>query len=694
MFGKKKIFLLLIVSILLIQIIPKETRYQASEKPQTEVSSNQQKLSQSILKKLDNDFAIKSSRKSWTYMLYLDADNDIEADAIRDFEWLEEAGGSDNNISFVVLLDRIPGYDNTHGNWYGSRIYNITKDNSPTTFDSQLMVDLGEVDMANPSVLTNFITFCFENFTADNYILDLWDHGHAAYGVIDDDTSSTHFEVDDIQTAIKNALATSTEEIDIISMDACDMNTIEVAWELRDLCKYFVASETGTNGYPYKLIAERMKSNPHFNASSLCEMMVEVYSIHYSKYLVNCLSVINQAKLSDIPEKFNSFVSELITALETGYYDEIFAFTREITRDFYDGNWVDLVSLIENTIILLNEPAVYLAGTELLELLEQIIIYNWQHESFLGSANGLTIFMPRGSVTNEFVDIYLSNSSFCRHMDWQVDTLWDEFLDFYRDNYLHTINAQIQSVTLGEVKEDCSITQNAIKIYSISFWKKSIYEFSCHISKGDVDFKIIEFDYSGTCFQIGGSYLINPDDGKIEMCRFRLENCFYLILIYGKEITSEFDLKVKECESIELVCNSPISQTTGSINGDADEHFKQNLNHYFRIELPYGNNTINLNNSETTNCQLAIYNNNWNLLYLLPGQGFGEVLTLIINHNIESNLTLYFEICSLEGSGEFIIEIKNPNEPTPKAEIPILLTIVSLLMIVIIERKFERRLKK
>ncbi|NHJ05249.1 MAG: hypothetical protein EAX90_10515 [Candidatus Heimdallarchaeota archaeon] len=693
-FGKKKIFLLVILSILLFQIIPINSESSTFERDNIKVTTNQQKLHQSILPKLNNDFSIKSSGKSWTYMLYLDADNDIEADAIRDFEWLEEAGGSDENISFVVLLDRIPGFDNSHGNWNGSRIYNVTKDVSPITFESQLMVDLGEVDMANPSVLTDFITYCFENFTADNYILDLWDHGHAAYGVIDDETSSTHFEVDDIQTAIKNALDTSTEEIDIISMDACDMNTIEVAWEMKDLCKYFISSETGTNGYPYKSIAERMKSNPNMNASTLCETMVEAYSIHYSNYLVNCLSVIDQVKLSLIPEKFNLFVSELITVLETGNYDEIFAFTRELTRDFYDGSWVDLVSLIENTIILLNEPVVNLAGTELLELLNQIIIYNWQHESFLGSANGLTIFMPRGSVTNELVDIYCSNSSFCRHMDWQADTLWDEFLDFYRDNYLHSINAQIQSLTLGETKEDCSIEQNATKLFSINFWKKIIYEFTCQISKGDVDFKVIEYDYSGTCNLIGGSYLVNPEDGKTEKCRFRLENCFYLVLVYGLDTTSKFDLEVKESEPIELVCNSPSSQSTGSINGDVDGHFKQDLNHYFSIELPDGINTINLNNSETTNCQLVIYNEDWNLLYFLPAQGYGEVLTLIYNHSTKTNLTLFLVICSLEGSGKFVIEIKNPNEPTPKADIPIMFTIIGLMMVTIITRKFDRRLIK
>ncbi|NHJ48163.1 MAG: hypothetical protein FK733_10285, partial [Asgard group archaeon] len=279
--GKKYVPLLIVLTIFISQAFLIETNLQSIENVNTGSSEFQRLTHSNIFPRQGNLFSIEtSSNDSWTYMLYLDADNDIEGDAIRDFEWLEEAGGSDENISIVVLLDRIPGYDDTHGNWDGSRIYNITADISSTTIDSQLMVDLGEVDMADPATLTDFITYCFDYFPAENYILDLWNHGHAAYGVIDDETNMNHFIVDDVQTAINNALATTTEEIDIISMDACNMNTIEVAWEMKDLCKYFLATEDGTNGYPYKLIIEGLKSNPSLNASSLCELMVDAYSIH------------------------------------------------------------------------------------------------------------------------------------------------------------------------------------------------------------------------------------------------------------------------------------------------------------------------------------------------------------------------------------------------------------------------------
>ncbi len=628
-----------------------------------------------------------SENKSWTYMLYLDADNDIEADAIRDFEWLEEAGGSDENISIVVLLDRIPGYDNTHGNWNGSRIYNITDDISATTIDSQLMVDLGEVDMANLTTLTNFINYSFTNFPAENYILDLWNHGHAAYGVIDDETSMSHFIANDVQNAIANALASSSEEIDIISMDACNMITAEVAWELRNLCKYFIASEDGTNGYPYRLIIEGLKSDPSINASSLCELMVDAYSDHYQYTYMTCLSVINQTQFIDIPEIINSFITELIAALEGNNIDDIFSFCREITYDFYDDFWIDFISFVDNIISFLDYPSLNLAAEELLEFLGEAVVFNWQHPGYLGSANGLTLYMPFDVTSEEFFTDYTNRLSFCTGMDWQVDTLWDEFLTYYYENSLTTSNMEPLMLSLEDIKEDCSIQQNSVQIYRINIWEKSFYEFYCSITMGEVDIKVFEFDMYGVHEFIGGSYLINPEDATAECCRFLLETGFYLIMVSSKALTSNFDLVVKEYDAINLLCNSPFTSSGGSINGDEQEHFKQYLNHYFQIDIPYGNNTISLTNTESANYQLTIYDEDWRILFFMPAEGFGEILSMIYNHTSTSSITFILEICGYEGVGDFTIEINNPNEPTPKMTFNIWQLVFFFPIIIFVSKK-------
>ncbi|NHJ87748.1 MAG: hypothetical protein FK734_19965 [Asgard group archaeon] len=626
----------------------------------------------------DSSISIKTStNKSWTYMLYLDADNDIEGDAIRDFEWLEAAGGTNEDINIVVLLDRIPGYDNTHGNWNGSRIFNVTNDISPLTFDSQVMVDLGEVDMADPDTLIDFITYCLEYFPAENYILDLWNHGHAAYGVIDDETSSTHFIVDDIQQAINDALATTIEEIDIISMDACNMNTIEVAWEMRNLCSYFISSEEGTNGYPYKSIIEGLKVEPTINASAFCKLIIDKYSIYYSQTGF-CLSAINQTKLLEIPDKINPFVTELMTILDTGYYNQLFCLSRDLAFEFYDGFWVDLITLIGNIIDFINKPTLTLLGEELLNLLDEVVAYNWEGYINSNSANGMTIYMPFGVSSIDFFNDYYQGLGFCKDMDWQNYTLWDEFLYYYYINHLSSLVVEPQSLTLGESLDDQVITQNIIKIFRVNIWQRGIYEFSCPITSGDIDFKVIKVDLNAPYVLIGGSYLINPDDGRIEKCRFRLATGFYYILVYGIDTSSNYGIEVIMCDPITLVCNDPYTNSAGSSIGDIKGHFRQDLNYYFQIELPLGNNTIILTSSESANYQLVIYNELWLTDNFLPAAGFGSLITLSYNLTDENLKTIFLEISNIEGNGEFTIEITNPNEPTPKAELQSLFIIIFL----------------
>jgi len=50
----------------------------------------------------------------WTFMVYLDGDNNLEGAGIDDINEMEMVGSNDD-IKIVVLFDRIPGYDSSNG---------------------------------------------------------------------------------------------------------------------------------------------------------------------------------------------------------------------------------------------------------------------------------------------------------------------------------------------------------------------------------------------------------------------------------------------------------------------------------------------------------------------------------------------------------------------------------------------------
>ena len=109
-----------------------------------------------------------SKEKDLTLMIYMAADNDLEKYALANLKAMEKA--SYEGINVIVLLDRAEGYDETEGNWTDTRLFEVVHDSSIDNAIKSKQINcpqLGlsvseqtELDMANPSVLRNFIDFC------------------------------------------------------------------------------------------------------------------------------------------------------------------------------------------------------------------------------------------------------------------------------------------------------------------------------------------------------------------------------------------------------------------------------------------------------------------------------------------------------------------------------------------------------
>ena len=61
----------------------------------------------------------------WTFMVYLDGDNNLEGAGIDDFLEMS-AVGSTQHINIVVQFDRIGGYDSRYDNWTTCKRFLVT----------------------------------------------------------------------------------------------------------------------------------------------------------------------------------------------------------------------------------------------------------------------------------------------------------------------------------------------------------------------------------------------------------------------------------------------------------------------------------------------------------------------------------------------------------------------------------------
>ena len=100
-----------------------------------------------------------ASDDTWLVMLYQDADDKIlEQDIYVDLNEAERVGSSDN-VQIVAQIDRYQAGYQGDGNWTSARRYYVTQDNDLNRVSSQMVEDLGEVNMAAGQTLVDFVAW-------------------------------------------------------------------------------------------------------------------------------------------------------------------------------------------------------------------------------------------------------------------------------------------------------------------------------------------------------------------------------------------------------------------------------------------------------------------------------------------------------------------------------------------------------
>jgi clostripain len=369
--------------------------------------------------------------QSWTFMIYLDADNNLEESAIDDFnEMVSGLNGLNNsNINVVVLIDRIDGYDDNYlgetSDWSGAKIFEINQNYTYTKKTDGWFTDDGEINMGDPNTLKNFINYCKTKYPAQHYALVLWNHGGGARSksdtltisniskdICEDDTDSDILYLDEVQQAVSQYF-NSSSKLDFIGFDACLMGTIEVAYEFKDLALVMagsMASEWG-DGWDYDAIFKGMASGTNDDPKELGKLVVKTYRDSTVSQTDQTQAAIDLTKVSSIKSIIDNFAKEIYKANAKSNIETL----RDNSIHFYDSD-DDSISF---PYFDLNDIAYQIIGNsgffseslvdsarDIIDSLSNIIIAAYAGSSFgnyygLGSAvkRGLSIFFSRGNKT-------------------------------------------------------------------------------------------------------------------------------------------------------------------------------------------------------------------------------------------------------------------------------------------------------
>jgi len=228
-------------------------------------------------------------------MVYQDADDQaLEQDIFIDMNEMERIGSTDN-VRIITQLDRFRGGFAGDENWNSARRYLVTYDDNLSAIGSDLLMDLGEVNMADGNTLVDFVTWAVENYPSDKYMLILSDHGMGWPGGWSDPAPASSdpgtapligaLQQDSIfLNELEAALAkiqsnTGIEKLDLIGMDACLMSQLEVYTALEPYAHYAVASEETEPGlgWAYSAFLSLLVYDPSINTADLAANIVDTY---------------------------------------------------------------------------------------------------------------------------------------------------------------------------------------------------------------------------------------------------------------------------------------------------------------------------------------------------------------------------------------------------------------------------------
>ena len=398
---------------------------------------------------------VRGDAKEWTVFVYMAADNNLEDVGVSDFNEMEIVGsGPDLNI--VVQFDRIPGHDSTNGNWNDTRRFLVEQDYDPNIITSTPVNDsLGELDMADPNTLKDFLDWGIDAYPANRYMLVMWDHGSGIFrrsngsdgegeltrGFCQDWTNGGDLKIWELRSVLNGLKATRGVHFEIIAADVCYFGFIEMAYQIRAHTDYFIGSsdEEPAPGWDYQKVLSLISEKPYTTTRDVAINIVERYLEKYTQNYITIMALDIAWMENDLIPVLERFSKSLISST---YYHHSAIQNAKRNADRPRSDYVDLYSfvrLIRDDISLplpLSEKA-----TELTKSLETSVIAYGTGSNHPNSL-GLGIWFPEN-----FINSYNKNT-YLRKLDFS-ELSWDDFLKEYDS----PTQVSIEHTPLGDTED-------------------------------------------------------------------------------------------------------------------------------------------------------------------------------------------------------------------------------------------------
>lgn len=373
----------------------------------------------------------------WTFMFYMNADNDLEEYGDLDLDELTRATPQSGR-SFMVLLDRAVKPAGLYKLEQGSLI---------------TLKEGFEPDMGDYNVLVEFVRDSVKYAPAKKYALIIWNHGRGwrrkgpaviTRGISFDDTSETHITTNQLNVAMSRIKDILGGNLDILAMDACNMQMVEVLFALYKQCDFVVASEeiVPMGGFPYDKVLDSLSVT--MNPEEVSKAWVSSYLAYYSTSGEDVPPVtLSAVKCSEFGNVLDA-IEGLAKASMTGDFSADFRNILVRVQRFHDRDSIDLLHLLrlldENT----DDIGMQTAISKLSAALSGCLVANGNTGGHIRRAAGIAAYFPISG---------LAYSPAYDTLDFTKAHRWDDLLKhYYRRVTVPEVAADVMNGKLESLK--------------------------------------------------------------------------------------------------------------------------------------------------------------------------------------------------------------------------------------------------
>lgn len=339
--------------------------------------------------------------KEWTFLLFLNGNNNLDSFGDVNLKQMEEIG-SNKNINIVVQWGSMSRKT-------VKRLY-IKKSTNHNHVTSPVVQDMGAVDMGDYKELVNFLKWGHEKYPAKRYFVSVWNHGNGwrknkplpggiqINDISYDDKTGNKITTEQLGFAMGEFSKFIGRKVDLYGSDACLMSMVEVASEMSDYVSYFAGSqevEPG-EGWPYSHFLKEWTKNANIEGDKLGNILATEYLKAYSGGVYGqgsvTFSVFNLNKISQFEESVRNLSQEL-SSLSSDDLTRAFDVSKQ-TQNFTYADYKDFghfLKLLQAGNLLLEKT-----NLDITQSFNDFVIAN-KVSSYYAEAKGVSIWLPESS---------------------------------------------------------------------------------------------------------------------------------------------------------------------------------------------------------------------------------------------------------------------------------------------------------